>query len=199
VLAAGCSSRLGRNKQLVVYEGETLVRRAVRIALEAGVDRVLVVTGFEPERLAAALVGIPCELVPNPRWAEGMGASVAAGVVAAQASTPRPEGLLVVLPDQALVPSRHLAALLTAGDQNAATIIATTYAGTSGAPVLFKALHFAALAALPPAAGARKLLDRHPDQVLTLPCEAAAQDLDTPADFAVLKGRDSGDNDPQVT
>src|SRR5438045_1251928 len=45
VLAAGGSSRFGRPKQLLLFRGETLVRRAVRAAAEAGCDPVIVVAG----------------------------------------------------------------------------------------------------------------------------------------------------------
>ena len=43
VLAAGASTRLGTPKQLVLYQGEPLLRRAARSALEAGASPVLVV------------------------------------------------------------------------------------------------------------------------------------------------------------
>src|SRR5213078_4433048 len=45
VLAAGGSSRFGRPKQLLTFHGETLVRRAVRAAAEAGCNPVIVVAG----------------------------------------------------------------------------------------------------------------------------------------------------------
>ena len=46
VLAAGASSRMGRNKMLLALDGETLVRRAVRVALAAGLAPGVVVVGF---------------------------------------------------------------------------------------------------------------------------------------------------------
>ena len=55
VLAAGSSTRMGRNKLLLELGGETLVRRAVRAALGAGVDEVVVVLGHEEPRVRAEL------------------------------------------------------------------------------------------------------------------------------------------------
>ena len=58
VLAAGASRRMGRNKMLLELEGEPLVRRAARRALEAGLTPVVVVLGHEADRARAALAGL---------------------------------------------------------------------------------------------------------------------------------------------
>src|SRR4051794_13364080 len=50
VLAAGASTRLGRNKLFIELEGESLLRRAVRRVSDAGLDPVVVVLGHEAER-----------------------------------------------------------------------------------------------------------------------------------------------------
>jgi molybdenum cofactor cytidylyltransferase len=57
VLAAGSSSRMGRNKLVLELAGETLVRRPVRSAVAAGVDDVVVVLGHEEPRVRAELAG----------------------------------------------------------------------------------------------------------------------------------------------
>lgn len=184
ILAAGSSSRLGRNKQLVHLDGEALVRRAVRTALAAGVERAFVVTGFEHEKVAAELAGLPCDLVFNALWSEGMGGSLAAGAQALLALATPPAAALVVLPDQVEVTAELLGALLARAARGPETIVATAYADTHGPPVLFAAAHFPELAALPRAAGAKTLLLRHARVVATVPFEPAAVDIDTPADLA---------------
>jgi molybdenum cofactor cytidylyltransferase len=184
ILAAGNSSRLGRNKQLVHLGGEALVRRAVRAALAAGVERALVVTGFEHEKVAAELADLACELVFNALWYEGMGGSLAAGAQALLALATPPAAALVILPDQVEVTAKQLEALLARAARGPESIVATAYAGTCGPPVVFTAAHFPELAALPRAAGAKTLLARHAKGVATVPFELAALDVDTPADLA---------------
>jgi CTP:molybdopterin cytidylyltransferase MocA len=186
VLAAGGSKRLGRNKQLVEIEGVPLVRRAAAAAFAAGAGRVLVVTGFEAERIGAALAELPVTLVHNPDWERGMGGSLAAGVRAA----PEAAALMTILADQYAVPLAHLHDLAVEAARARATIVATAYAGTVGAPAVFKAAHFPELLALPPAAGAKHLCAKHADELLAIPCPAAALDLDTPDDLRqiVLSG-----------
>ena len=55
VLAAGESRRMGQQKQLLHWQGEPLVTRAARIALESGAAETVVVTGAAGEQVEAAL------------------------------------------------------------------------------------------------------------------------------------------------
>src|SRR6266446_10031772 len=70
LLAAGASRRMGpgRNKMLLELEGESLVRRAARRALAAGLSPVVVVLGHEADRTRAALAGLPVEIALNPEF-----------------------------------------------------------------------------------------------------------------------------------
>src|SRR5438309_80621 len=70
VLAAGASRRMGpgRNKMLLEFEGEALVRRAARRALAAGLSPVVVVLGHEADRTRAALAGLAVEIALNPAF-----------------------------------------------------------------------------------------------------------------------------------
>ena len=60
VLAAGASTRMGRQKLLLPLDGETLIRRVVRQVGEAGFDEVLLVVGNEADQILDALEGSPC-------------------------------------------------------------------------------------------------------------------------------------------
>ncbi|HYL54573.1 MAG TPA: NTP transferase domain-containing protein, partial [Gemmatimonadales bacterium] len=66
ILAAGASRRMGQNKLLLELEGESLIRRAVRHALAAGLSPVVVVIGHEPDRIRTALRDLPVEFAVNP-------------------------------------------------------------------------------------------------------------------------------------
>jgi nicotine blue oxidoreductase len=84
VLAAGAGTRLGLGpKALLPRHGATLVEHLARTLLGGGCVEVVVVTGAGAERVSAALedlLGVRCER--NPRWREGMGTSLRAGLAA---------------------------------------------------------------------------------------------------------------------
>lgn len=184
VLAAGASSRMGRPKQLLAFRGQSLLRRAARVALEAGRNPVAVVLGAEAARVRPELAGLAVTVAVNPDWEDGPGTSVRLGLAAVEAADP--DAVLFLLCDQPLVDAEHLCRLLAEFRVSGRPMVASAYAGVVGVPALFARECFAALRSLPPAAGARQLLSRNPDAVTAVPFPAGAVDLDTPADYEQL-------------
>src|SRR5207253_8274090 len=82
LLAAGTSSRMGKNKLFLELGGVSVLRRAARTALAAGLDPLLVVLGHESERARADLSDVSCTVVINPDYASGMNTSLRAGIKA---------------------------------------------------------------------------------------------------------------------
>ena len=189
VLAAGGSTRLGRPKQLVPIDGEPLVRRAARAALDAGCRPVLVVIGAAAEAVGAAVADLPVLRVTNPRWADGVGTSIACGVSAAAAH--RPAGCIVLPCDQPRLTAGVLATLIERFRDGGFSAVACTYGGTTGSPVLFAPELFDRLAALTGDSGAKRALRDCPTlQVVDFP--GGDLDIDTDADLRRLKEPDSG-------
>src|SRR5262245_9395458 len=82
VLAAGRSSRMGRNKLLCELAGAPLCAHALRAALGAGLDPVHVVTGCEAEQVRAALqpYATSVRFAHNPDFEQGMASSLQVGL-----------------------------------------------------------------------------------------------------------------------
>ena len=191
VLAAGSSSRLGQPKQLLVYEGETLLHRAVRTALAAGCAPVFVVTGALDAALRAAVADLPCQPVHNPAWATGMSSSVRTGMRALLAATSRPQNapaaVLLLLCDQPLLTAEHLRQLLATQRATGCPAVASAYAGATGVPAVFGSALFEQLQVQNGAGGAQRLLSSLPAASLRrLDFPAAALDVDTPAQYQQL-------------
>ena len=73
ILAAGGSSRLGKPKQLISYRGEKLITRTILNAVEAGVDKVIVVLGSNAEAIRREIPEDPdVMVVSNPAWERGL-------------------------------------------------------------------------------------------------------------------------------
>jgi xanthine dehydrogenase accessory factor len=187
ILAAGGSRRLGRPKQLVEIEGQSLVRRAAEAALSAGSGSVHVVVGAEVVRVRAALGGLPVDVVVNDAWKEGVASSIRAAIEAIERRERPVETIILMLCDQPGVSGDVLRRLLEAYRATRAPVIASRYPEGPGVPALFHAELFPALKSLDGDVGARQLI-RHLDrEVVTIPF-AVADDVDTAEDVVRWKG-----------
>jgi CTP:molybdopterin cytidylyltransferase MocA len=174
---------LGFPKQLIVHEGEPLVRRTARVAVEAGAKPVVVVLGSNAEMIAPVLSGLPSvTTVVNAEWSTGLSSSLAAGLTALFEAAPC-DAVLVTLADQPLVNAAALRRLLaTFGGER--RIVASAYDNTIGVPAIFGREHADALMGLTGDAGAGAWLRSRPGDVTSVPLDGAAIDIDTPSDAA---------------
>ncbi len=184
VLAAGGSRRLGHAKQLVELGGEPLVRRVTGTAVALHAGPVAVVLGARADDVAGALAALPVALVQNAAWADGMASSIHAGVRWAEATGA--DALLVVLGDQPLLTTAHLAALRDAWLAGA-PIAASQFEDILAAPAIFDRAEWPALLALTGDQGAGKLLRTGP--VIAIAWPDGAVDVDTPDDVRALAAR----------
>lgn len=186
ILAAGASSRMrGGDKCLEPVGAEPLLRRIARLALETGCPVAVAVPPDRPQR-AAALEGLALSVVPVPDAAQGMAASLVAGM----ASVPADHAVLLLLADLPEITLADLRLVLAARAPHPDRILRGTAAdGTPGHPVLFPPDLRADLLALHGDAGARSVLVRHAARVLpvALPDRHAVTDLDTPEDWAAWR------------
>jgi CTP:molybdopterin cytidylyltransferase MocA len=188
LLAAGAGRRMGTPKALVEVDGEPLVRRALRALDEGGAAPVVVVLGA---RAAAVRALLPpgVEAVEAAGWADGMGASLRAGL-AALTGRDGPDAALVHLVDLPGVPAAAVARLLAAGT-GAAVLARAAYRGRPGHPVLLGRAHWAGVgAAAVGDAGARGYLAGRTD-VRLVECGDLADpdDVDTPEQLAAFTAR----------
>jgi molybdenum cofactor cytidylyltransferase len=183
VLAAGSSSRFGSTKQAVLLDGIPLVRRAIDTAVRVCDNRVLAVIGHDADTVLAAIDSEPCFIAINEDHGKGLGTSIA---TAARACRGHADALLLLLADQPLVTPQHLRALIDTWSGADNVMVASSYSGTEGPPVLFPSVAFEALESLTGDRGAHALFDDRRFTLKTVPFEPAATDIDTPEDLAAL-------------
>jgi molybdenum cofactor cytidylyltransferase len=182
VLAAGTSSRMGRQKLLLpVGDGRPLVRVSVERVLAAGLEDVVVVVGADADAVGAALAGLPVRTVRNPRFAEGQSTSLRTGV---DALHPETEAAVVALADQPLPDPDLVRRLAAAFRREGKPIVVPRYRDGRGNPVLFAASLFDELRAVTGDQGGRGVVARDPGRVTEVVVDAPMpRDLDTPADY----------------
>lgn len=183
ILAAGGSSRLGRPKQLLQLGGQTLLRRAAHGAIESRCGRVMAVLGSCAEQLQQELADLPVQIVHNPDWELGIGASIKAAVRAVLADPVPTAAVMIILCDQPLVTAAVLRRLHAAHLRQEKPITACAYAGTIGPPVIVGQEYSSVLLSIPDAQGAKRLWLDHPESLHIEPCPEAAVDVDTWEDY----------------
>ncbi|MCB0548881.1 MAG: nucleotidyltransferase family protein [Phaeodactylibacter sp.] len=197
LLAAGASTRMGRPKQLLRHQGESLLLRALRIALEASFRPVAVVLGARAEELEAELAGTEesasALIVHNSAWASGMGSSVATGLEALLLREPALEAACFILVDQPHLTSAHLLELHRQLERAPEKLgAASAYEPALGVPAIFRKGLFPELLELHGQKGAQPLLKKYKDQILSVPFPKGKIDLDTPEDWDEFLRNETG-------
>jgi CTP:molybdopterin cytidylyltransferase MocA len=195
VLAAGSSSRMsGPQKLLLEFDGRPMVKHAIESASDGGCQQVVVVYAATDVKDA---VGDSAEVVHNPDAQTGMASSLRVGL---RALRPEIEAAVVLLGDQPLVGSRTITALLRAWRREGsrpAVAVSNKRTGADEAkpgrgadqwtpPVVLAREMWAELIALEGDAGARQILDGHPELLDTVPAPGRPDDIDTPEDYAKI-------------
>lgn len=185
MLAAGAGRRFGGGKLLAPFAGAPLIRRTLARLCGAGFADVVVVAGAEAPAITAALEGLACRIVVASDWADGMAASLRAGI---GALAPDTSGVFIFLGDMPLVPCELCPQLALLAEQ-AGYAARPVVAGKPGHPAAFTRAAFADLAALSGDAGASRLLAARTSGVAYLDSSEAGAltDIDAPGDLAAAE------------
>jgi len=180
VLAAGTSSRMGRNKLLLELAGQSVLRRAVLTAVDAGLDPVLVVLGHESERARTELAGLPCQVVLNAEYQEGIHSSLRNGIRAVPRAC---AAAVVLLADMPLVDASMIRALVERYRAASALLVVSDYEGVDAPPIVYDRRLFAELGALEGEGCGKRVIKRHSVEAIRVQWPARAlTDLDLPGD-----------------
>jgi molybdenum cofactor cytidylyltransferase len=183
VLAAGGSSRLGRPKQLVSLNGQTLLAQTLEKACALPQANVLVALGAYLSETGALAREFPVDVLPVPDWEKGMGHTLKESLRYALKAYPAMEQIMVLVCDQPYLTTQHLCNLAEGSQIAPGKIIASRYQHQVGVPALFPRLFFPALLEIDDATGARSMLRSHVHEVVTIPLEGGEVDIDTEEDF----------------
>ncbi len=182
VLAAGEGRRMGAPKALVRDADDTpWVVRVVHTLADAGITDVVVVVGAAADEVREVLADEDALVVPAPNWAEGMGASLTAGLRHVAGRTGA-DAALVCLVDTPGLDARVVRRMSALAAPEA--LARATYDGAPGHPVLIGREHFAdVLDSVAGDVGARAYLATHAATEVECGDLAGGADVDTAADL----------------
>ncbi len=182
ILAAGLSRRMGpRNKLLVPDDtGVPMVARTLAQVQASPARPIYVVLGHQADAVRAALPPTGINYITAPNYADGLAASLRAGIAALPASI---SAALVFLADMPMITPAIIARLIAAYDPTEGRLIVVpTNRGKRGNPVLWDRRYFPDILSLQGDTGARALLGRYAQAVVEVEVadEAVLIDFDTP-------------------
>lgn len=191
LLAAGASTRMGQVKQLLNYQGESLLQHSVQCAVASSAQPVIAVIGAHADEVQQALKQSPVHTVLNEQWSEGMASSIRRGLSALLKLSPSIDAAILMVCDQPFLSPSLLNDLINKHAETGKAIVASAYAATLGTPALFHKSYFPLLLELNGNEGAKKIIFQHGDDVTTVPFPSGQIDIDTPQDYEALKQKDN--------
>lgn len=187
ILAAGNSSRLGTPKQLLSFEGKSLLKRITDEALLNQKYCVVIVLGASHEFIENELTETKARTVVNSNWKDGMSGSIKTGLQAILHANPDIEHCIISACDQPYINASAFHELEVLAKKSGKGIIATGFASTWGVPVLFSKRYFDELLSLDGQEGAKKIVKKHLADMAIFPFAPAQIDIDTKEDYYRLE------------
>lgn len=189
VLAAGKSTRMhGSNKLLARIDNKPMIRKVVEEGLNSKVDEVIVVLGWEAEKVRETLADLPCRFVMNKDYERGQSSSVKAGLRKIGDAT---QAVLILPGDVALINSRTINLVLEAHDLHGNPIVVASHRDKLGHPILLAKQLFREIEAINEQTyGLKSVIKRHKSEMRLVETgsDNVLKDVDTPDDLKRLQG-----------
>ena len=190
LLAASEGRRMGGvAKPLIRLQGVPLISRKLVALSGAGVDEVVIVTGYASGEVEQQVQSFPVTLVHNPSHAEGQEGSVRLGLAALSGEF---DAVFVLLSDQPLIAADDLIELMGAFKKRAAGHVVVPFVnGRRGNPILLDGVALAEILTSDTNLACRHLIDNNPELVHIHETGNMhfITDLDTPGDLQALAER----------
>ena len=192
LLAAGNSSRMGTAKQLLSYQGKTLLDRAIDTAKEVfnNNNQIILVLGANHNEITSKIENKNIQISINEEWQSGMASSIKIGLKELLEQYPDLDNCFISVCDQPFLTSEIFIHMLHLQESSKKEIIVAKYADTMGVPALFSKKYFESLMSLDGEQGAKKIIQQHMVDVETFEFEKGAIDIDTKVDYENLKSKE---------
>lgn len=203
-LAAGKSSRMGRNKLLMPFDNDLLGIYALQTVVQSNIDHTIVVIDEDKtndaskdttqtimKRLSNFSNKVTVVLCTDSK--NGLSYSLKFGLNAAQ--TMNPDGVIVLLADQPFIHKNMLNQLIDIFAEEKVDYVASSFREIIRPPILIGKRFFPLIKQLRGDGGAKTLLAEHPHlrgMIIHYEDEMLFYDIDTPEDYEFLLRQKGG-------
>ncbi len=194
ILAAGRSSRMGStNKLFLEYNSHTVVEEVLLQMLGSRLNEVIIITGFESERLRSLLTAYESErlrIIHNPRYMAGRAESIKCGVNHLTHDT---QAVLFMVADKPGVRTSLIDRSIETFFEAKPRILCVKTPDGRGHPIIFAHTLFPELLELDGDLVGEEIFRKYSGSVLLLDDDRLQPDLDTYNDYHALLKQQSTD------
>jgi molybdenum cofactor cytidylyltransferase len=190
VLAAGSSQRMGQvNKLLLKYKNKTIIETTIENIISAKLNNIVVVTGYEAEKIKAAIEHLKIDLIYNPNYEKGMTTSIQVGIEHAKEG-----GYMICLADMFMISSEEYVLMKNTFEKNfhlnAKYIYVPRYKNEKGNPVIFSPFYKDTILEHKEMEGCKEIVQSNQENIfwVDMPTDHVLQDMDYYEDYINLTG-----------
>lgn len=183
ILAAGKSTRMKENKLLLRIGGETLIEHVIKAAKESSADEVIVVLGYEAQKIKEKLAKLDCSLVVNENYMKGQSGSVKVGLSAVSSNA---EAVMILPADVALIDPKSISRVVEEYRKFRNRIVIASHQQRSGHPILIDRALFPEVSEIgEETQGLKAVIDHHRSEIkyVEVGTENVLIDIDTREEF----------------
>jgi len=188
VLAAGSSQRMGNvNKLLLQYKSKTIIETTLENIIAAKVNKVIVVTGYEAEKIKTAIQHLPVDIIHNDDFLKGMTTTIQRGIEHAKEG-----GYMICLADMFMISAGEYVLLKKIFEKNfrsnAKYIYLPRYKNEKGNPVIFSPYYKDAILEHKEMEGCKAIVQSNKENIfwIDMPTDHVLQDMDYYEDYKKL-------------
>ena len=187
VLAAGMSTRMGRQKLLLPWNGKTIIEAIILNIKKASLNPIIAVTGKNDWQLNSLLKKFGVHQIVNPDYLNGsMLVSLQKGILAT--NNTKSKAFMIFLGDQPSVQVETIQEILKAYENTGSAIIVPSYQFHMGHPWLVDRKLWSEILQLSEPFTLRDFLrnNKKSIQYVTVNSETILQDIDTPEQYSKI-------------
>ena len=181
IVAAGESKRLGQPKQLLRKNGTTLLENSLNEIVKSRVGDIFLVLGANADLILSEMKTTDCQVIINKNWKKGIGESIAFGMKAI-IKEDNYDGVIISVADQPFLTADILKKIINNIPENK-MIIKSKYEEGSGPPVYFSQHFFEEMKNLSGDEGAKPLVKKYKEFVISIDFPKGNIDIDTKEDL----------------